>query len=892
MKNQTSSHTSLNSLKFHIPSVSQNQVSRDQLIQRLQTGLTLGHGLTLVSAPAGYGKSALIVEWLRQVKTAVSWLTLDEADDDPLRFFLYFVTALQKLRPSIGAELLGVIHSGHLPPVDTLVNVLVNELLTSQSALVLVLDDFQHIQDKTILEVIHAILAHELVSLHIVLITREDPALPLGRMRSRNQLTEMRASDLRFSKAEINTLFLKVMQFNLSESDLLVLEQRTEGWAAGLQLVGLSMQGRQDLSHFVTTLNGNHRFILSYLTEEVLNRQPQSVQKFLMQNSILSSLTGDLCDALTQQTNSAEVLETLYSDNLFIIPLDDEQRWYRFHPLFADLLHSQLKQTNPEEIKALHQRASTWYESNQMPMDAIEHALMAKDFQRVITLLEQHNLTLLNQGYIRRVESWIHSIPEEWQSKSPRTSLRFAWIHLLRGNPVQVNLYLKQARGALADQGETQETNDLRAECYALESNLQQTEGNIPEAITAGEQALRWVAAENDRVKGLAYLGLGASYRQALNFEKALDTFHQAIHFSQIADDLVSGMLATTHLVLMCHQHGRLHLAERYASQAIEWMEQSNIVPPPIVGAVYGSLGLVYYEWNQLEKAREYFLRGIQSGTFSGHNASLIYTKLNLSLIQKAEGDMDSARLALQEAEQIFRRGAPGWLRPNLIYRQVQMAVADHNLDEAEALLQASDVHPVGPINNAMFEIYLAKVCLLRARKKESDLNQAMDLLERLRTETEKQSLTGVTLQVLLQGAQLFALKEDFNKSLTWLSEALIIAEPEGYFRIFLDEGPTMAELLKKIPDSPYAQKLLAGFPEFTVDLNHRDAEAGLIDPLSEREMEVLTLLSQGLTYAEIAQTLIVSVNTVRYHVKGIYGKLNVDKQARAIEKARTLKLL
>ncbi len=880
------------SSKFHAPAPPQNHVSRTRLIHLLQDGLDYGHALTLISAPAGYGKSALVVEWLQQSELTVSWLNLDEADDDPTRFLLYFIAALQELNASIGTELSAVLRAGQLPPAELLVTVLANELINTKNSFICILDDFQSIQEKFTLDFLHGLLSHALPNFHLVLISREDPAIPLARLRARNQMTELRASELRFTLAEINLLYLQQMNLQLSKSDLALLEQRTEGWIAGLQLAGLSMQGRTNLSHFVASLSGNHRYILSYLTEEVLNLQSQDVQNFLMQCSILTRLTGDLCNAVTQQSNSAALLENLYTANLFIIPLDDEQSWYRFHPLFADLLRSHLNQSDPELRLALHQRASDWYKQHQMPLEAIEHALAGKAYATAIGLLEKYHKNLLNQGYFRKVEAWIQTIPEEWRSRSPHTSLRFAWIHLLRGNMDKVNQYLKQTRDALTNIPETQQSRELQAEVYALESNFLQTAGNVSGAITAAEQALLWVGCDNSRVKGLAYLGLGAGYRQAMNLEKALDAFQQSIDFSRSADDLVSGMLATTHLVLMCHQHGRLHLAEKYASQAIEWFDQTNMVLPPMIGAVYGALGLVYYEWNQMEKALECYHRGIQLGTFSGHNASLIYTKLNLSLIRTAEGDFDAARNTIHEAEELFRKGAPGWLRPNLIYRQVQMALHMQDLDLAESRLRAGGIQVADPVAIATFDIHLAIVRLLRSRRQGEDVNQAMDLVERIRIETEKYSLHGTTLQALLLGAMLFAESGNFAKSQTWLTQALVIAEPEGYFRVFIDEGESLAELLRNIPPSDYVQKLIAGFHPSGAQEPAPTSDADLIEPLTEREIEVLILLAQGLTYAEVASALIISVNTVRYHVKGIYGKLNVDRQAKALEKARQLNIL
>ena len=703
---------------------------------------------------------------------------------------------------------------------------------------------------------------------------------------------------MRFSTDEVSDFYLNMMQLKLSGTDISILEQRTEGWVVGLQLAGLSMQGRlrPDLSAFIETLNGSHRHILGYLTEEVLNRQTSEIQVFLMKASILSSLTGDLCDTVTGQEGSAALLESLLAANLFIVPLDDEQHWYRFHPLFADMLRVQLRRMDPTQEKELHQRASHWYENQHMPTEAIEHALAANDFERMTTLLETHTWSLLNLGYVRRVEAWMRSIPAEQRVHNPRASLGFAWMHMLRGNFGQVVPYLKQAESVLANMPESNETVIWQAECFALQSNLMQAQGKINEAIEAAQHALQLAAPENFKVLGLAYLGLGASYRQAVDFDKAVDALQQAIRISRSSGDLVTGMLATTHLVLMCLQHGRLRFAAETASQAIEWNEQSDAAPPSIVGAVYGTLGLIYYEWNQIEKAREYFLRGIQLGKFSGHNASLIYAQVNLARLMQAQGDFSSASKLLTGALQQFQLGAPGWLRPILIARQVNLYLAENNIAEAETVLRQSGIGINDEVTHQTEEIHLAYLRLLLHRGAEAEMETGVALARHIISLAESGALhgNGVTMQALTLGALLYAGLGDEKTSLVWLVRSLALAEPEDYIRQFVDEGKPLALLLQRLQNSVYAKKLLAFFPSTTQKSETQPILVSdeLIEPLTERELDVLRLLAEGLKYAEIAARLVVSVNTVRYHVKGIYSKLSVDRQAKALEKARGLGLL
>jgi LuxR family transcriptional regulator, maltose regulon positive regulatory protein len=596
-----------------------------------------------------------------------------------------------------------------------------------------------------------------------------------------------------------------------------------------------------------------------------------------------------LCNAVTGQTDGAALLERLFAANLFVIPLDNEGRWYRYHHLFADLLVTQLKRAQPERVQELHGRASRWYESQSLPQEAIDHALAAEDFARALPLLEEHTWRLLNQGHVRRIEAWMQGIPAEWRALSPRTNLGFAWMYMLRGNFPQVVPYLQQAELALDNRDASKENANLRAECLALRSNLLQAQGKVEPAIEAAQRALPLADPANARVLGLAYLGLGAGYRQAVDFDQAVDALQQAIRASRASGDAVTGALATTHLVLMSIQHGRLRFAAEVSSQLLTWMEGSNAAPPPILGAVYGALGLVYYQWDQMARARDYFLRGIQLGVFLGHNASLIYTKLNLVRLLQAEGDLANASITLQESSELVQAGAPGWLKPMLIAHQVRLSLAENKLAEAESVLRQSGIAAETKVAHATDEIHLAYVRFLLRRGKSADVQQGIQLAQQILSLSESGQRNATALQALILGALLHSAAADSKSSLQWLKRALALAEPEGYIRVFVDEGAPMVSLLQRGPNSAYARKLLAAFPAAKKTPVPSDA---LIEPLTERELEVLRLLSLGSKYAEIAEQLVVSVNTVRFHIKGIYTKLNVDKQAKAIERARELGLL
>jgi LuxR family maltose regulon positive regulatory protein len=648
------------------------------------------------------------------------------------------------------------------------------------------------------------------------------------------------------------------------------------------------MQGRDNPAAVISSLSGGHRHILSYLTEEVLKKQTPSVQDFLLQTSILSKLNADLCNAVTRRSDAAALLEQLLASNLFLIPLDDEGCWYRYHHLFADLLLGILSRSQPKLLKELHIRSAEWLEHQHMPLDAIDHALAAEDFARAAALLEAHTWTLLNQGYVRRVETWMQSLPAEWRAQSLRTNLGFAWMHLLRGKFAQVLPHLQQVETALEN---ASVNDDLRAEYLALKANLMQSQGRIPDAIEQAQKALTIAPAANVRVLGLAYLGLGAGYRQAVQFDQALDALQQAIRFSRESGDSVTGALATTHLILMGLQHGRLRFAEDISLQMIEQMERLVGAVPPIIGAVYGALGLVHYERNQIERAREHFLRGIQLGTFLGHHASLVYTKLNLARLLQAEGDLDGVAQNLRETMDLIQTGAPGWLKPNWLARQVQYDLAVDNLMEAESVLRQSGV-TAGQVTHAADEIQLAYVRIMLRRGKEADLKDGIQLAEKVLALAESGQRNNTSMQALVLGALIHDKLGDAKSASAWMERALALGEPEGYNRLFVDEGAAVASILQRLAKTDYIRALLAAIPAAERPSPKPRPADGLIEPLSERELEVLHLLVHGLKYTEIAEQLVVSVNTVRFHIKSMYGKLSVDKQAKAIERARDLGLI
>ena len=844
---------------FH-PALNGRWIERQPLLYQLTQSLERECGLTLVSAPAGYGKSTLAGAWLAKMPLPSAWLSLDEMDDDPGRFMLYFIAAIQRVEPAFCTELFAALQAGQLPPVDMLVTILVNEMSAWAERRILVLDDFQYIQNSIILEMLSHLLAQQARPLHLVILTREDPALPLARLRVRGQLTEIRSADLRFSEAEAAQLLRDGLRLELSVEEVARLTERTEGWAAGLQLAGLSLQRRENPGAFVETLSGSHRFILDYLTEEVLKTQPPDVQDFLLKTSILPRLGGDLCNAVTGRTDSANLLERLLAANLFIIPLDDEGRWYRYHHLFAELLQHRLKRQCGDCLLELHQNASRWYEEQDMPTASIEHALGAGDETRTVALLERYAWRLLTHGHSRPLMKWVEALPEARRSSSPKLNTVIVWGKILHGDYQGAIPYLMAAQLALQSLPPgSSEARALQADLLALQSFIVKAQGKIPESLTLAEQARALVPFDDARLNASTALALGTAYRTAGRFSEASETLEEALRAAHAIDDHVTAMVAMAHLSLIWYPLGRLRLLAERAKAVIERAETISRIAPAMSGSVHAVLGQVYYEWNQVEKARETLLHGVRLATLAEQPASVVYGNVHLARLYQGEGDLPAAAECLRAAGEVLAKGGPGWARPDWIAQQASLLVAQGNLAEAESTLRTTRIPAEAPISYQTDAIHLAWLRWMIASRHPG----AFALAKRIVQSGEKaaafsaEGRNGTLIQALVLGAQV-------GGGAAWLARARQIGEPEGYERIFMDESR--------------GQKPAAS-PE-------------LIEQLTERELEVLRLLAEGLTYAQMAERLVVSVNTVRYHVKGIYGKLGVEKQVQAVERGRELGLL
>jgi LuxR family maltose regulon positive regulatory protein len=1000
--------------KLFIPCARPNRVPRPRLIERLNA--SLAHALTLISAPAGYGKSTLVSTWAQGLKQPIAWLSLDEADNDPARFMRYLVAALQQIDPAIGRDVQGALDASPAPQTEAVIDALVNDLNALPADFVLVLDDFHTLDNADVHEAVRSLVAHQPPQMHLLIATREDPPLPLARLRAREQLVELRAHDLRFTPDEASAFLKDVMGLALDDHHVRELDARIEGWVAGLQLAALSMQKRENPAELIAGLSGSHHFILSYLMEEVLGRLPADTRTFLLETSVLDRMTGTLCDAVTGRTGSDVTLEELYASNVFVNALDDDHHWYRYHHLFADLLRNQLNRTQPNRAPALHQRASEWYEEQGEAAEAIEHALSAVDYGRTVRLLETHARGIVLQGYPQAVENWLHRLPAEWRVAGPRANLAFAWSLILRGQLDEIEPYLRSAEragplpqplpyevrgasssrllpdkekdaishqpmpdagsgaapphpipetgmGAVSEEAGAREAQAIMAEVKTLRAGLLSIRGDAERACEMAREAVAEAPPDDLYLQGMTHFFLGTTCNYAGKTEQAIEAYREALPLCRASGNTLASMLIVANLVLLFVVRGTLRAADELCLQTIETAEESGAPPSPALATVYLCHGELLSQWGDGEAAYRLVQRWLDLSKRGGHVAAYAYGSVALSRIQQARGDLAAAEAALSPAIPLLRRDMPAWVMPEVTSQQVSLALAR---GDTAAAWQALALTGVGIDDETSHTREVIHITYLRvmlsggdpspnpspARGEEysrapapshavggeygaGELDWALRLAGRVLASAEAAGRMGRVIETLALRALIHRALGDARPARNDLRRALGLAEPEGYVRLFVSEGEAMrslivaqrAELDERMTVEHRAQtiesrrlvayldKLLSAFPtpaggaESSIDNQAPYAEQpssmpqspienpksriqNLVEPLTEREMEVLRLIAGGLTYEEIAQRLVVSLNTVRYHVKGIYGKLGVNKRVAAIGRARAIGLL
>ena len=996
------------STKLYIPrrqTLSQQAtlVSRPHLIEKLEAGLT--GKLMLIAAPAGFGKSTLLSEWIGEMMSppstavplepdplepsqpepstadsslAVSsktmlrptfcWLSLEVSDNDPIRFWVYFIAALHSLNPDLSANTSTLLQSPEPPPLETVLTILLNDLGTwaSRSAtdtgvapgIVLVLEDYHLITTPEIHQSLSFLLDHLPPTLHLVMTTRADPPLPLARLRASGQLSEIRATDLRFTAAETALFLNERMGLHLSPDDVQLLASRTEGWIAGLQLAALSMYGRNDKASFLHSFSGDHRYILNYLTEEVLNQQPKTIQEFLLHTSILARLCGPLCDAVmgidatpassqavASYLNSQAMLEQLDRANLFLVPLDDLGQWYRYHRLFAEVLQHRLRQNEPETVSTLHRRASLWFAQEEQLPDAIQHALLAADFLGAAVLIEQAWPTLWDQGAIATLFNWMQTLPDSdlpdsdllggdsldadlpnnalWER--PSLYVSYAWGLTLTGQIEAAEACLQQVEATLQHtrakanaptiQSATQST--LLGRAAALRAMLAVRRGKSADAVPLAQHALALLPSDA-APRGDAYYALGLARQQQGALTEALQAYEAATQLGVASENSFITVATRYHEARILMAQGNLHKAAATYQQLLAVAAQAR-KQLPVIGLAHVGYGEVLYQWNDLCAAASQ----VDTGLALSPRRDLTYTDgplhrfSILARVRQAVGDEDGALAAVRLAKTMAQQTgvALDLERAAALEALIRLRLGELTIAVLWATLYAQTRTAEERFSylHEFETLVFGRVLLAQNR-----VADAFALLAEWIPIVEAAQRQGSMIEMYVLQVLAFRLDGQVDIATRLLVRALSLAEPEGYIRLFVDEGEPMQRSIVRcrleianMADAENQTKLLAyvdkllqafepsqpagreetAFAQSTTE-GHKPNNESLIESLTDRQIEVLHLVAAGLSNAAIAEQLMVTVGTVKSHLKQIYGKLNVQSRTQAAAQARELGLL
>ncbi|MGR3277324.1 LuxR C-terminal-related transcriptional regulator [Acaryochloris marina NIES-2412] len=916
--------------KLYLPKWRPGMVSRPRLLEHIQKG----RKLALVSAPAGFGKTTLLAEWVAAEPTRpVAWVSLDQSDNDPTVFWIYLITALQNIQPSLGERSLSLLQSPQPHPIESVLMTLLNELTAVETDIALVLDDYHAIEAQSIHDGIGFMLSHLPPQMHLMIASRTDPPLSLARLRSHGDLTELRVNDLRFTPDEAAAFLNQVMGLEISAVEVSALEQRTEGWIAGLQLAALSLQGREDIADFVAAFSGDDRYIVDYLLEEVLQQQPNRIRHFLLQTAILERLSGSLCNAVTDQTDGQEMLETLERGNLFIIPLDNKRQWYRYHHLFADVLQAHALMEWPERMPSLHGQASEWYERNGLCSDAIRHALAAQDFERAAGLIEQVWPTMRRRQQEPTVLSWIKAIPDAILRNRPVLSVAYALVLLNGGQLDAVESRLQDAERWLGEGGtiaasdkspassaterivvDEKQFRALPATIANTRAYWSQSIGDVANTVTYAQQALDLLPADEEYERGATAALLGLAYWSSGKLEAAYRSFAEGLDtFKQMGgtQTTVGGTLLLANMGIV---RGRFRQTIRLCEQALEIATQQSEAVLSGAAELYLTLSELRYEQGDLEAASQLLLRGEELRQQISLPVSEYLWGVMWARLETAQGDLEAALHQLCEAEQLYYNTPIPNVCP-VAALKAQTWVKQGRLAEALSWVREQGLSVEDELSylREYEHITLARILICQYKFEvqspsskrpclEERIQQSIDLLVRLLEAAEADERTRSTIEVLVVQALAYEAQGDFAGAIAPLERALTLAEPEGYVRIFAEAGPPIVRLLREAMTCSitpaYTQRLLTALetwgqkPKESSALPLSPSPQLLIEPLSQRELDVLRLLNTELSGPEIARELIVALSTVRTHTKRIYSKLNVTNRRAAVKRAIELELL
>ncbi|MBZ0298422.1 MAG: LuxR C-terminal-related transcriptional regulator [Anaerolineae bacterium] len=887
--------------KLNVPPVRPSHVQRVELIQKLDK--LREYKLALIVASAGYGKTALVSEWIAQSRPKVAWFSIDSGDNDPVRFWDYVIAAIQTVYPDIGEQTLTLLHEPQPLPIETILSTLINELSALPELLTVVLDDYHVIDSPSIHEGLAFLVEHMPSQMRLIMTTRTDPPLPMARMRVRSQVLELRSADLRFSPPQIAAFFTDVMGLALNAEEVTALDTRVEGWIAGLQLAGLALQGKRDTAEFIASFAGDHRYVLDYLGDEILDRQPDAMQQFLLQTSILERLNANLCDTVTGLGGSYSVLEHLERNHFFVVALDDKRQWYRYHRLFADFLHHRLKLKYPDHLKELHQRASLWFERNGYQAEAIGHALAAQDNERAAELVQGiAELLIWRRAEHNTLLGWLTALPDRVMQMYPRLYLYQAWVLHLTNQMGAAEQCIRNAESVLNHAVGSPDPliNGMLAAVHSTLTGLHQ---QFPETLTLSRKALELLPEEAVSWRCMAAINLGVTCAYMGEVHEAVEVLSYAMELSQEIGSAFAMLSAFWHLSSLQAVQLTLRAAENTCQQLQHAADMPGLQRFPTSGYVALLLGEISIERNDPDAAERYLLESAEQINPESFPLALLRTYIALSHLKTLQVDMEGAEYYWQLAEQLERMSKLQGRATLLSISRARRWLEQGNLEAVERWTAENQLGLDDEFSYHREAHYLTLARFYIARGNVTD--KALYLLERMVKRAEDGQRNGSLIRALILQALAFHAADDSQKAVESLARALLLAEPEQPLRVFADEGHPIALLLEKVLDmqrkgqlalpisSEYAARLLTTMGKNAPSPTpKRRTEGHLADALSPRELEVLRLLADGLESSEIAERLTIAVDTARTHIKNIYSKLDVHSRWEAIKHAEAYHLL
>lgn len=878
--------------KFHVPPWRSVEVPRPRLVEQLSTGLREGRKLSLVAAPAGYGKSTLCSEWIHALQGGnwqIAWLTLDAADNDVRRFWGYVDAALRQAVSAAGEAVSSLLDLPQLPSISVILDELLNSLCAQESPVLLFLDDYQMISNPAVHEAVMYFLEHQPHHMHLAISTRQDPPLPLARLRARQQMTEIRARDLRFSREETSQFFTRTMQLDLAEEVVQRMEARTEGWAVGLQLAGLALQNIPDRLAFTQSFSGSHRYVLDYLAEEVLRQQGKELQDFLSHTSVLDQFNAALCQALTGREDTHQMIERLEKGNIFLVPLDHERVWFRYHQLFRDYLRTLLRN---DEQAALCKKASQWYEENGLLPEAVQYALASKDSNFSADVMERamRHSTAWSGGNITLLSSWLAALPEQVLCTRPQLRLNASRIYYLAGQYAQAEKHISQAEEMLKDAPKTPEVEKMQALALLYRGSIACVRGDVQAALEQTISALARLPKDESLAHARAYFNLGSAYELADQMERAVENYLLCSEAAQQAGVHFLAIQASCAAAQVQVKQGSLNEAEQTCQVAIHIAGGVRIPP---LGLAYIVLGTVALERNKLAEAGQLLKDGIALSRQGSLMDNAVLGLATLARLQVCIGDIPAALSTIQEARSILLAFRVPMLAAHADAFLARMQLATGKKQEAMqwAALQKGDRKAAEhPDCHGDARLEYAHITLARVFLAANEIEDVPKLLLPVLECAQKAGRFYTCVETMLLLSQYCEAKKDPD-AIRWLIQALELAAPRGLVRIFLDHEALLTAILPKArAAAPEFVDLLFDHLPPALGTTH-PANARLPEPLSEQELRVLGLVISGKSNQEIAVELYISVGTAKWHVHNILQKLGVSNRPQAIARARELKL-